>query len=707
MKALKQSNFNYPIIYTKILDNNQLLIVDENTAVRFLDINDFSTIGGFKASITHARYSSNVVYFSNDAKYFISLSSDAREAKLYHTKTKKMIAKVDRHHGEVSCVGIDPKSRYMFSGGDDGRTYAIDIKSAKLAFTLPNHTDTINDIAFNSSGKWVASASFDKKIYIFNLSMMTPTSQLKAHSAPVIKLLFLNDSELFSVDKNNSAIIWNIQTAKVITRLSGIHDDVTQVVKSADGRFLFLGTKLGYILVYDLDKHELIDGKYIKLKDSITSLVFNNKNSHLILGTKSGDVLSFDIYDAEEKLMQLFKEKKYDEMQELLGFNSLLEFTKPYQMLEILWKKTVCKAKELLGNSQKDKALAIFDKFKNIPSKNQQIQKLMKEYLEFNKFVFLVKQNKLALAYSLTSSYPAYKDSELYESVELAWKKAFSQAQNYLLQASSSEKAKEILAPYRGIPEKTKFIHDLLTNIEVYERFRAYVAKKNFKMSFTLIDKHPFLQESAEYTSMMNYADKLYIKSHELIASGNTHSAIKLLSVLNDFSDYSLEANELLEDAQNRQKFFYAIQENNIPDAYNILSESEYLQESDDGIKLITLWENDLDIAKAYAAKGDVIGIKNVFDKYMKINSKIMSIATIFAWAYISQLELAIKQKKDRVIIEKGIKNYLFFFGEQEQIKDYFEIFKKYYPDTKLDIEHQNKGSMKMWRPSMIVDSII
>jgi len=707
MEALKESNFNKAIIYTKILDDGSLLVVDESTSVRFLDIDTLSVKSGFKANITHNRYSSNMVYFTNDASYFISCSADAREAKLYNTKTKKVQAKVDRHHGEVSCVGIDPKSRYMFCGGDDGRTFGIDIKSGKLVFTLPNHIDTINDIAFSPNSQWVATASFDKKISLFNLAMMTPKFRLKAHSAAVIKLQFLSDLRLFSVDKNGGAIIWNMQTGKVITRLNGIHDDITQVIKSYDDQFLFLGTRLGYILVYDLKSYELIVGNYIKLKSTITSLSFHSKENHLIVGTKNGDILLYDIYEGEDSLMDLVKEKKYNLMQESIDANPLLKYTKPFQIVEVLWKETVKKAKEYLGDGEREKALGVFDAFSTIPIRNQFIQKLMKEYMEFDKFVFLIKQNKLALAYALANSYPAYKDSELYESIELKWKKSFTTAQKYLLQPNTTEKAKEILAPYRGIAEKTTLIHELLTNMQVYKRFRTFIAQKDFKMSFNLLDKHEFLHETNEYNSIMNYADKLYVKSHELIEKGDTHSAIKLLRVLEDFPDYRHEAQEFLQDVENRHKFFNAVDSGNMIDAYNILSISEYLQDSEDGIKLNDLWDRDVTLANAYAAKGDAEAITAVLEKYKRIDSKYMFLATIYSWCYITQLEFAIKKKKDRQVLEIGIKNYMLFFGETEQIISFFTIFSKYYPDTKLDIEQQKKGSLSMWRPAMIVKSIL
>ena len=113
MEVIKSKNFKYPIIQTQILDNGRLLIIDSKTTIRYLDMETLELLDGFKANINHLRYKNKVVRFSSDGKYFATLSSDCKEARLYNTRTKKVITKVDRHHGPVSCVCIDPSSKHM------------------------------------------------------------------------------------------------------------------------------------------------------------------------------------------------------------------------------------------------------------------------------------------------------------------------------------------------------------------------------------------------------------------------------------------------------------------------------------------------------------------------------------------------------------------------------------------------------------------
>ncbi len=707
MDPIKKINFKRPIIIVKILDNGQLLVVDSDTTIRYLNKNTLETEDGFKAKITHERYKVNVVAFSNDGQYFASLSSDCKDSKLYNVQTKKAVARVTRHHGEVSCVGIDPTGRYMFSCGDDGKTFAIDTKSGKMAFTLPVHVDTVNDIAFNHNGHWLATASYDRKISIFNLAMMTPKEKLKIHSAPVMKLQFLSKHRLCSVDKNSTVIILDIYTSKILARLQGVHDDVTQVTKSSDDKFLFLATALGYILVYELGTYTLLSNSYIKLSCAITSLNFDADSQRLIVGSQEGDVFLYDIYEGEYSLKDLLQKKEYDKIEEYAKRNPILQYTKIYNMVSVIWDKTLVQAKIYLENSEKEKAIKIFLPFKNIPSKNKIMQNVILEYAEFDKFAALVKGEKLALAYSMANLHSFYKESGLYKAMEAKWRKAFTLARKYALDPRGTDTAKEILKPYRGISEKTFFVQELLTQGEVYKRFKVSLVQKDFKLAFELIKQHPFLKEFPEYETLTHYADTLYIKSQHFIKKDDTHSAIKLLRILMNFTGFEEEVKSLMLHIEIKQKFYDAIKDEDIIQAYNLLAASEDLQDTVAGQRLQKHWNEDLSEATNYAVEGNVRGIEKALAKYMKIDSKYMAIGTIFGWCYMMQLEQAIRDKKERTDIENGIKNYILCFGLQDQILSFFNIFGKYYPDTKLTLDLQTKGSLSMWRPSMIVSSIL
>jgi len=707
MKPLRIKKFSNPIILIKILENGTLLLVDSKTTIMYLNKETLEMISGFKANIEHLRYVTNVLAFSSDGKYFATLSSPTDESRLYNAITKKAIGKVNRHQGLVACVGIDPKGNYMFSCGEDGKTFALDIKSGKLAFTLPMHIDSISDIAFSDNGAFLATTGYDKRVSLFNLSTMSPVCKLKGHTAPVLKLQFLSNQRLFSVDKSSDGIIWDLKSAKVIARLDSIHDDVVQVKKSSDDKFLFLATKLGYILVYELEKYTLLSKKYIKLTSTITSFAFDASTQQLLIATEDSQLYFYNIYEGEVQINELTKNQQYAEIRKYAIKNPLLDYTKAAHTVALHWDMAVQKAKVLLESGEKKKLPELFKHFQAIPEKNGFIQKLIQEYAYFEKLVLFVKQGKISLAYALASAHPVYKESNLYKSLEETWKKRFAMAQKYSLDPKGMDKAKEILLPYRRISDKTKLIQELFLQGDVYRRLKISIGQKDFKGAFELIKLHPYLKEFPEYDALSKYADSLYIKSQKFIEEDDTHSAIKILRVLVDFNDFEEIAKELLEEVAAKQKFFNALKDEDMILAYNLLATSEELQASQEGKVLQKQWNDAIAKANIYAVEGNVSGIQETLNDYMKISSKYMSLATVFGWAYMIQLEQAVKQKKEQYAIENGIKNYILCFSLQDQIESFYSIFKKYYPETKLTLELQTKGSLQMWRPSMIVNSIL
>ena len=708
MEALLSKSFAKPIITLKLYpEDNTLLVIDNDTTIRFLEKDTLSLVDGFKAGIFHQNFKGQIVDYSNDKTFLATLSSDVRESRLYNAKKKKLVAKVTRHHGEVSCVKLDPNNRFMLSGGDDGKVFAIDTKSGKLMFTLPSHVDTINDIAFTKNANWVATASYDRKVTLFNLITMKMKERLRAHSAPVMHLRFFQKNKLLSIDKDSKAIVWDIQKAKVHKRLQGIHDDVRKITMSVDERFLFLGTALGYVLVYDMETFEVIHNRFVKISSPITAMEFDGEKNHLLVGTEDGFLIVYDIFEGVETIKELLKKQQLDLVQAEVDKNPLLKYTNVYDLVSNFWEKSYEKARIALEAGQNEKAKLILTQFKHNPAYNKKIQKLFRDYEQYGKFVEFAKQGKLPMAYSLANSFPIYKESKIYKALEKQWRATFAKAQKLILDPKTAQQAKDILVPYRGISEKTKYIQELLSKSSVYTRFRDAIGKKDFKMAMELVKRNPFLHELPEYTTLITFADNLYIKTHDAIAKNDFNTAVKYLQILENFDDFKEEAQEQLHNINLKQKFQLAVSSNNIADAYDAMTELEELQETPEGQKLIHQWDEDINIANTYAVTGDILGVKKSLEKYMEITSKYTPLATMFAWTYISQLEQAMQQKQDKSVIEKGIKNYISIFGVTDQIESFFESFKEKYPDTKLNLELLHKGSLEKWRPTMIVKSIL
>lgn len=707
MRPVKKLKFERTVVAVSVTEDREMVISDLNTTIVSLEMDTFDIKNQLKSNIIHPSYMNSVVAFSSDATYMALVAAGAKESRLYNIKDKKLVGRVSRHQGDVSCVAIDPKSRYMFSGGDDGIIFAVDIMSGQSAFTLPRHIDTINDIAFSQNANLVATAGFDKEISLFDLITMTPICRLRAHSNPVVKLLFLSKNRLLSIDKGATALIWDLDTKSIVSRISGIHDDVTKVAIDDISKFLFMGTKLGYIIVYNLDDYSFISQKYIKLTNPITALTFDSFSKQLIIAQEDGEVLIYDIFQYQDLIQEALLSKKYELIEDYIDKNPLLLYTSPYIEFQTIWDKTVLRAIELIESKNIQKAQEIFKNFMGIASKKQAARKIFEKYKDYEKFVTLIQQNKLALAYAMANSNPHYKETKAYKNMEGDWNKRVMIAQKYLLTPNNENKIQEIFSLYRGISEKTLIIQDLIKNAKVYTLFKKVVAQKEFKSIFELTKRYPFLRESSEYRVLLKYSDSIYIKAAKLTQDGEFHAAIKLYRELLEFDDFKEEAKKTLDEIELKQKFFSAIKEGDYIGAYVALDSSYKLQATDEGKKLEQEWERDYEAASKFASKADVDSVIAAISKYVNISTKQTAIATIISWCYINQLNYALFKKMEQKKIENGIKNYISFFGLTDQIVTYFDTFKKEYVETKLNLEAQTQGSMQGWRAQMAVKSIL
>ncbi len=707
MKAVNTQSISKPVILLKILQNGTLAAINSESIVRILNPENLSLVSGFKVGITHKRYKNRVLDYSYDSKYLATLSATAKESLLYNTQTKKITGAVKRHQGEVSCIGIDPKSRYMFSCGDDGKTFAMDVKSGKLMFTMSRHADSVNDVAFSENGNWVATASYDRKISLFNLVTMMPKEKYIGHSAPVMKLKFLTNNRLLSIDRNSVANIWDIYQDKIIHKLEGVHDSVTQICVAKDENIFFLSGELGYIMLYQLDTYEQLSQNYIKFSSIVTALEYDADTKHLLVCTEDGFIYRYNIYEGMDKLRGFLQHKQFKDIQEEVKKNPVLKFTQISELVANFWENSLNKAKILLQKGDKKIAQSLLADFQKIPAKNTIIKKLFHDYENFEKFKQAVTNNKLVVAYNLAATYPTYKESKVYKILESRWKKTLVTAQKYALDPKGMTQALELLNAYRGISEKTIFIQDVLKKGDLYKRFRNALGRKDFKMCFELAKRNPFLKEFPEYDSLIQYSHTLNHKVEKLLVDGDIHNAMKLLRQLVDFPEYQDKAEHEINSLDHRQKFFNAVQEDNLLLAYNMLDTTEELLTTKDGQRLQEEWSYALENAEGCAAFGDVKCVQEKLEKYMKIQSKYRAIATIFAWTYMVQLEQAFRKNASQSELENGIKNYVLNFGLSEQIENFDLFVKKKYPESKLNLEFLTKGSLSMWRPAMIVKSIL
>lgn len=705
MDALKLINIKSSIIRIRALENGQLGVVDEYTAMRVIDTKYFRILDGFKSNVVHTNLLERQAAISADGLYCISIVPGSDKAAVFDVSGKKLLYRVGHHKGELESVGIDAQGRYCVTGGQDGKVFVWALQTGLLAFAMPHHSDFVTSIAFSQNGQWIATGSYDRIVNIMNLSTMKQHVKLSGHGSVVVSMLFLSGLRLLSAERDGALVIWDLHHGKIFKRLPRVGDEIISMCLSVDKRFAFVATRLGYVALYDLHNYELVRQRYVKIQETITSIAFIGENFTLAIGTKEGNIHFYSLFGNESEYQELIKNKNFRVFYSLLDDNPMLVYSKTYEEAEAYWVRYVKTAKRFLDEGEKLKAKELLEPFIGVASKTSFIQNLMRDYEHYDLFLTYTQEKRYSLAYALAKQYPSFVDSDAYRKMELSWKKHFLKAQEIIMTQNGEESARQILAPFRGITEKAPLIQAMCTERRIYEYFKKVIVSRNFVKFIELTKMYTFLKEFSEYDEVMMYIDQLYTKTQKEFKNGDYVNAKKGCEILILFPEYNQETRDMLEIIKIKNLFYEALLANNLISAFSYLSSYPLLYDMPEAKKLESQWNKVLDNALSCVVKGDALELRSIFVNYLSINAKFAAIGSVFAQCYAIQLEHKMKIHVPSAELENGIRNYILMFGIDETILEFFDLFKAQYT-TKTDLKMLKQGSLNTWTPAMILSDI-
>ncbi|PNY11684.1 notchless protein [Trifolium pratense] len=133
----------------------------------------------------------------------------------------------------------------LVSGSDDFTMFLWEPFVDKHHKTrMTGHQQLVNHVYFSPDGQWIASASFDKSVKIWNGTTGKFVTAFRGHVGPVYRISWSADSRLLlSGSKDSTLKVWDIRTRKLKQDLPGHADEVFSVDWSPDGEKVASGGK--------------------------------------------------------------------------------------------------------------------------------------------------------------------------------------------------------------------------------------------------------------------------------------------------------------------------------------------------------------------------------------------------------------------------------------------------------------------------------
>jgi WD40 repeat protein/cellulose biosynthesis protein BcsQ len=159
-------------------------------------------------------------------------------------KMNSSLEKTPRGHtGDVTSVAFSPDGLTLATASWDKTVKLWNVSLGQERLTLRGHGGVVSSIAFVAGQDWLASASWDKTIRLWQVSDGKPGIVLSGHSGVVTAVAFGPKGEfLVSGGWDRTVRVWDPKTGHALAVLEGHSRMVTSVAVSRDGKWIASGS---------------------------------------------------------------------------------------------------------------------------------------------------------------------------------------------------------------------------------------------------------------------------------------------------------------------------------------------------------------------------------------------------------------------------------------------------------------------------------
>jgi WD40 repeat protein len=185
---------------------------------------------------------------------------------------------LEGHSSAVSSVVFSHDSTWLASASDDNTVKLWDASSGECLQTIEGHSSYVRSVVFSHDSTRLASASTDNIVKLWDASSGECLQTLKGHSSVVTSVAFSHDStRLASASYDNTVKLWDASSGECLQTLKGHSSDVTSVAFSHDSTRLASASDDNTVKLWDASSGECL--QTFNVGKTVTSLSFDSVSS--------------------------------------------------------------------------------------------------------------------------------------------------------------------------------------------------------------------------------------------------------------------------------------------------------------------------------------------------------------------------------------------------------------------------------------------
>jgi len=618
------------------------------------------------------------IAFSSDAQ--VVAFANGSLIRIYYLATRKLIKTIKTDEGTITKLHFDTSTHYLIVGSSNGRvTLYREKHSTPLSrlhsfdYKHKNSKEDNNIDAITSYNSLVASSGDRGKIAIIDIHSQIEKNLHRDKKGSINALLFLDSKRLVSGDVDGVIEIHSIENHHNNKTVTTSLTHIKQIVQMSNPNYILVTSKSNRVLVIDINRAKVVIPKFLEFEDIIQQISLS-KTDRLTVSLQNGALYAIKLSTPKDIEELLTKNRLYDAL--LIAENSIiLKESQEYKKALIIYDKRIIKAVNALITNNKELAHTLTKEFRNIPSKKEEIVSLFRAFEHFARFRALVLEKKYALAYAMSSKYPALTYTPQYKKMEESWKTTFGDAQRQMI-LGRSDLAKAILNEYMTTITKRSLIKFVLNHNEQFLEFLKAIEKRQYLKVFTLVNENELFKQVPTFTTLNEDIEHQLNLVKEHINLGKLNAVKENLKVFKDIAHLK----ERVQELQTQSKYMQILQSHykndDFKSCYTTLDKYETLKSTELGVLLEKHWVKVISQCEEYALKGDLKSIKNELNELLFIESRKEKIGNLFRVSYHVKIKL-LTAKKSYKKAEAVIYSYLDIFGIDKEITLLKEKFEK------------------------------
>lgn len=222
---------------------------DVNIGVPIGVVSGYGSGSGIRG--TRSGYSS--VVFSPDGQLLAGANGDTTIHLLKGGRT--YIGSLIGHTDSVTSIAFNNSGRFLASGSYDNTVRLWDVVEGTNISTFEGHTDVVYCVDLSPDARHIASGSKDKSIIIWDVQSGNQKYVLTGHTDEVHSVKFSPDGQTLvsGGDRDDSTVwLWKVNTGTEIATLTGHTRGNTNIAFASDGKTFASGSSDGTAILWDL-----------------------------------------------------------------------------------------------------------------------------------------------------------------------------------------------------------------------------------------------------------------------------------------------------------------------------------------------------------------------------------------------------------------------------------------------------------------------